>query len=101
MAGMAEDAGTHGVNPFAGRDVNWLQQLRAKTRWELALLIWEPFEGCAQVSIYAQFQDRVLRVAAGGISAASRLAIACWRISTIRLSWNSCGSPAPGLVPLW
>jgi crotonobetaine/carnitine-CoA ligase len=92
MAGMAGDAGTHGVNPFAGRDVNWLQQLRAKTRRELALLIWEPFEGCVQVSI-AQFQDRVLRVAAGrhkrGIKAGDCVLA------------HLDNSPAPGLVPLW
>ena len=33
------------VNPFAGRDVNWLLDFRAETRGHHTFLIWEPFAG--------------------------------------------------------
>ena len=35
----------HMVNPFAGRDVNWLLDFRAETRGDHPFLIWEPFAG--------------------------------------------------------
>ena len=50
------------VNPFAGRDVNWLLDFRAETRGDHPFLIWEPFEGARAVWTYRQFRDRVLRV---------------------------------------
>lgn len=53
------------VNPFAGRDVNWLLDFRAETRGDHPFLIWEPFEGERAAWTYRQFRDRVLRVAAG------------------------------------
>jgi acyl-coenzyme A synthetase/AMP-(fatty) acid ligase len=93
MAG-AEDVGTHGVNPSAGRDANWLLQLRAKTRWELAFLIWEPFEGRAQVSTYVQFQDRMLRVAAGrrkrGVKAGDCVLVHRDNSPELELRWFAC-----------
>src|SRR5512134_2535957 len=53
------------VNPFAGRDVNWLLDMRADTRRDHPFLVWEPFEGERKVWTYGEFQARVLRVAAG------------------------------------
>lgn len=53
------------VNPFEGRDVNWLLDFRAETRGTHPFLVWEPFEGERQVWTYAQFRDKVLRLAAG------------------------------------
>jgi crotonobetaine/carnitine-CoA ligase len=53
------------VNPFAGRDVNWLLDFRAETRGDHTFLIWEPFAGERQTWTYREFRDRVLRVAAG------------------------------------
>ncbi|HJQ58811.1 MAG TPA: AMP-binding protein [Vineibacter sp.] len=53
------------VNPFAGRDVNWLLDYQAEMRRDHPYLVWEPFEGARQVWTYGQFRDRVLRVAAG------------------------------------
>ncbi len=53
------------VNPFAGRDVNWLLDFRAETRGDHPYLVWEPFEGQRQVWTYRQFRERVLRVASG------------------------------------
>jgi crotonobetaine/carnitine-CoA ligase len=53
------------VNPFAGRDVNWLLDMRAETRRDHPFLVWEPFEGERRVWTYGEFRARVLRVAAG------------------------------------
>jgi crotonobetaine/carnitine-CoA ligase len=33
------------VNPFAGRDVNWLLDFRVETRGDHPFLVWEPFDG--------------------------------------------------------
>lgn len=59
------EAGGAFVHPFAGRDVNWLLDLRAETRGDHPFLIWEPFHGPRRVWTYAQFWQRVLEVAAG------------------------------------
>lgn len=53
------------VNPFAGRDVNWLLDWRAETRGNHPFLVWEPFVGERKVWTYGQFRHKVLRVAAG------------------------------------
>ncbi|MDF3075865.1 MAG: AMP-dependent synthetase and ligase [Alphaproteobacteria bacterium] len=53
------------VNPFAGRDVNWLLDWRAETRRDHPFLVWEPFTAERQVWTYGQFRQKVLRVAAG------------------------------------
>ncbi|MGE3066446.1 MAG: AMP-binding protein [Hyphomicrobiaceae bacterium] len=62
---MSGDPATSGINPFAGRDINWLLDLRAATRRDHPFLIWEPFEGEREVWTYGRFHDRVQRVAAG------------------------------------
>lgn len=64
MSGFPQDARPL-VNPFAGRDVNWLLDFRAETRGDHPFLIWEPFAGERQSRTYRQFRERVLRVAAG------------------------------------
>ena len=53
------------VHPFAGRDVNWLLDWRATTRGDHPFLVWEPFAGERRVWTYAEFRQRVLRLAAG------------------------------------
>lgn len=53
------------INPFAGRDLNWLLDWRAETRRDHPFLIWEPFAGERRVWSYGQFREQVLRVAAG------------------------------------
>jgi carnitine-CoA ligase len=94
MAGMAEKGDAQGVNPFAGRDVNWLLALRAKTRAEHPFLIWEPFEGRAQVWTYQQFQARVLRVAAGlherGIKAGDYVLVHLDNSPELEFLWFAC-----------
>ena len=53
------------VGPFAGIDVPWLVDLRARTRRDHPFLIWEPFEGPGETLSYGAFDDRVGRLAAG------------------------------------
>ncbi len=50
---------------FAGRDVNWLLDLRAQTRGSHLFLVWEPFVGARRAWTYGEFRARSLRVAAG------------------------------------
>ncbi|MEC9434169.1 MAG: AMP-binding protein [Pseudomonadota bacterium] len=61
----ARDAQRAIVNPFAGRDVNWLLDHRAEKSPDRPFLIWEPFEGPSRTWTYAAFRDRVARLAAG------------------------------------
>ena len=93
MAGQREDA--HGiVNPFAGRDVNWLLDLRAETRADHPFLVWEPFVGPRQVWTYRQFRDRVLRVAAGlakrGIRAGDHVLVHLDNAPEMEFLWFAC-----------
>ncbi|MGI9411113.1 MAG: AMP-binding protein, partial [Hyphomicrobiaceae bacterium] len=53
------------VNPFAGRDVNWLLDYRAQSRRDHPFLVWEPFTGERRIWTYGEFRAQVLRVAAG------------------------------------
>ena len=53
------------VGPFAGIDVPWLVDLRARTRRGHPFLIWEPFDGPGETLSYGAFHDRVGRLAAG------------------------------------
>ncbi len=53
------------VGPFAGVDVPWLVDLRARTRRDHPFLIWEPFEGPGETLSYGAFRHRVGRLAAG------------------------------------
>ena len=53
------------VGHFAGIDVPWLVEMRARTRRDHPFLIWEPFEGAGETLSYGAFHDRVGRLAAG------------------------------------
>ncbi|MEZ5850190.1 MAG: AMP-binding protein [Hyphomicrobiaceae bacterium] len=79
------------VNPFSGRDVNWLVDYRAETRPDHPFLIWEPFAGARRVWTYKQFQGDVLRVAAGlqarGIKAGDRLLVHLDNAPEMELLW--------------
>lgn len=65
MPDLTQDARHLIVNPFAGRDVNWLLDVRAETRPDHPFLVWEPFQGERRVWTYSRFRERVLRVTAG------------------------------------
>ena len=82
------------VNPFAGRDVNWLLDFRAETRGDHPFLIWEPFEGARQAWTYRQFRDRVMRVASGlyqrGIKAGSYVLVHLDNSPEMEFLWFAC-----------
>lgn len=84
----------HIVNPFAGRDVNWLLDFRAETRGDHPFLIWEPFAGERQAWTYRQFRDRVLRVAAGlarrGIKAGDYVLVHLDNSPEMEFLWFAC-----------
>lgn len=65
MPGLQGQLRSQFVNPFAGRDVNWLLDYRAQTRADHPFLVWEPFVGKRRVWTYCEFRTQVLRVAAG------------------------------------
>ena len=93
MSGFPQDARTL-VNPFAGRDVNWLLDFRAETRGDHPFLIWEPFAGERSVWTYRQFRDRVLRVAAGlhkrGIKAGEYVLLHLDNSPEMEFLWFAC-----------
>ncbi len=82
------------VNPFAGRDLNWLLDFRAETRGDHPYLVWEPFEGERRVWTYWQFRDRVLRVAAGlkkrGIVAGDAILVHLDNSPELEFLWFAC-----------
>ncbi|HET7155300.1 MAG TPA: AMP-binding protein [Hyphomicrobiaceae bacterium] len=82
------------VNPFAGRDVNWLVDFRAETRGDRPFLVWEPFEGERRTWTYRQFRDRVLRVAAGlakrGIKAGDYVLLHLDNSPEMEFLWFAC-----------
>jgi crotonobetaine/carnitine-CoA ligase len=82
------------VNPFAGRDVNWLLDFRAETRGDHVFLIWEPFVGDRQCWTYRQFRERVLRVAAGlrkrGIKAGDHVLLHLDNSPEMEILWFAC-----------
>jgi crotonobetaine/carnitine-CoA ligase len=82
------------VNPFAGRDVNWLLDFRAETRGDHPFLIWEPFAGERQSWTYRQFRERVLRVAAGlrrrGIKAGDYVLLHLDNAPEMEFLWFAC-----------
>lgn len=82
------------VHPFAARDVNWLLDMRVETRGPHPFLVWEPFAGPRQSWTYAQFRDRVLRVAAGlqarGIKAGDRVLVHLDNSPEMEFLWFAC-----------
>jgi crotonobetaine/carnitine-CoA ligase len=82
------------VNPFAGRDVNWLLDFRAETRGDHPFLIWEPFEGERRTWTYRKFRERVLRLAAGlhrrGIRAGDYVLVHLDNSPEMEFLWFAC-----------
>ena len=83
-----------GLHPFAGRDLNWLIDMRAETRGEHPFLVWEPFTGERRVWTYRAFRDRSLRVAAGlaarGVRAGDRVMVHLDNGPELELAWFAC-----------
>ena len=88
------DERARSINPFAGRDVNWLLDERAATRGDHPFLVWEPFVGERNVWTYSQFRDAVLRVAAGlyarGIKAGDAVLVHLDNAPELELLWFAC-----------
>jgi crotonobetaine/carnitine-CoA ligase len=59
------NAGPGVVGPFAGLDVPWLLNMRARVRRDHPFLIWAPFDAPARRWTYGEFHDRVGALAAG------------------------------------
>ncbi len=82
------------VNPFAGRDVNWLLDYRAATRHDHPFLVWEPFTGPRRVWTYGEFHRDVLPIAAGmharGIGPGDSVLVHLDNSPEIELSWFAC-----------
>lgn len=93
MPGFPQDARPL-VNPFAGRDVDWLLDFRAETRGDHPFLVWEPFDGERAVWTYRQFRNRVLRVAAGlhqrGIKAGDYVLLHLDNSPEMEFLWFAC-----------
>ena len=83
-----------GLNPFAGRDLNWLLDARAATRAEHPFLIWEPFAGQRRVWTYRAFRDQTLAVAAGlaarGVKPGCRVMVHLDNGPELELLWFAC-----------
>ena len=94
MTISSRDARRAIVNPFAGRDVNWLLDYRAQSRAEHPFLIWEPFEGPRRVWTYAQFRQDVLTLAAGlharGIGPGDAVIVHLDNSPEMELMWFAC-----------
>ena len=94
MSALQQDTAGQIVNPFAGRDVNWLLDFRAETRGNHPFLVWEPFQGERRVWTYRQFRERVLRVAAGlhkrGIKPGDRLLVHLDNSPELEFLWFAC-----------
>jgi hypothetical protein len=73
MSALQQDAAGQLVNPFAGRDVNWLLDFRSETRGDHPFLVWEPFQGERRVWTYRQFRERVLSSGISPTTAMPRL----------------------------
>ncbi|MEM7190880.1 MAG: class I adenylate-forming enzyme family protein, partial [Pseudomonadota bacterium] len=82
------------INPFAGRDVNWLLDYRAETRRDHPYLVWEPFDGPAKTWTYGAFREDVLRLAAGlharGIGVGDSVLVHLDNSPEMELAWFAC-----------
>ncbi|MEQ9145732.1 MAG: AMP-binding protein [Parvibaculaceae bacterium] len=88
------DLRTPSVHPFSGFDVAHLVAGHARQRGAHPFLIWEPFEGGGQSWSYAQFYDRVCRIAAGlkarGVQPGERVLIHLDNCPESILAWYAC-----------
>ena len=82
------------VGPFAGLDVPWLLEMRARTRRDHPFLIWAPFDVPARKWCYGEFHDRVGALAAGflkrGIKPGDFVLIHLDNCIEAMLAWFAC-----------
>jgi crotonobetaine/carnitine-CoA ligase len=82
------------VGPFAGMDVPWLLEMRARTRRDHPFLIWAPFDAPARIWRYGEFHDRVGALAAGlvarGIAPGEFVLIHLDNCIEAMLAWFAC-----------
>jgi crotonobetaine/carnitine-CoA ligase len=82
------------VGPFAGLDVPWLLDMRARTRRDHSFLIWAPFDAPARRWSYGEFHDRVGALAAGlarrGIKPGEFVLIHLDNCIEAMLAWFAC-----------
>ena len=82
------------VGPFAGLDVPWLLEMRARTRRDHPFLIWAPFDAPARKWCYGEFHDRVGALAAGfrkrGIKPGDFVLIHLDNCIEAMLAWFAC-----------
>ena len=83
-------------HPFAGQDIRTLIAAQATLRANHPFLVWEPFDGpdIGKTWTYAQFADRVARIAAGlsarGIKPGDRVLIHLDNCPEAVLAWFAC-----------
>jgi carnitine-CoA ligase len=82
------------VGPFAGMDVPWLLEMRARNRRDHPFLIWAPFDTPARVWTYGEFHDRVGALAAGlkrrGVQPGEFVLIHLDNCVEAMLAWFAC-----------
>lgn len=82
------------VGPFAGLDLPWLLQMRAKVRRDHPFLIWAPFDAPARTWSYGEFHDRVGALAAGlagrGVRPGEYVLIHLDNCIEAMLAWFAC-----------
>jgi crotonobetaine/carnitine-CoA ligase len=88
------DAAPGIVGPFAGLDVPWLLDMRARVRRDHPFLIWAPFDAPARRWSYGEFHDRVGALAAGlarrGIQPGEFVLIHLDNCIEAMLAWFAC-----------
>jgi crotonobetaine/carnitine-CoA ligase len=81
-------------HPFTGLDVAWLLAERAQSRRDHPFIVWEPFEGAAEVFTFGHFHERVGRVAGGlahrGVKPGDRVLIHLENCPETLLAWYAC-----------
>lgn len=91
-----------GLHPFARFDVPRLVEMRARTRADHPFIIWAPFEGEAQTWTYADFRNRMRRVAAGlhrrGVKTGDKVLVHLDNCPEAILAWYACAEI--GAVPV-
>ncbi len=82
------------LHPFAGLDVAWLVEERARTRRDHAFLVWAPFNSPVQSWTYGRFHQRVVRIAGGllqrGVRAGDHVLIHLDNCPEALLAWYAC-----------
>ncbi|WP_395670252.1 AMP-binding protein [Phenylobacterium sp.] len=83
------------ILPLAGQDIRTLLTLQVEARPDAPYLIWAPFTGEHRTWTYAQFVERVKRVAGGlharGVRAGDRVLIHLENCPETVFAWFGCG----------